>query len=335
MKRRSVLAAGVVLGGGVVTVPMSAWAAPAPRLSAADVAGARRLFTAGSYMRFDEVLPLLLTAAEHSIEQGPAGAALAADVWALASQRAVKQGRTTAGGTYAEQAGAAARRSGNPVVLAAAARAAATPLRRTGHTDEALLLLHEAYAHLTAGSRPAAAELEAAGLVALTAAYTAAQAHRPGAARDFVAQAEEDTLRLARHPHTADRPRELTADQCVLYRIGIHRHLGDPDTALTHARRLRPAQLPTAERRARAATDTARALLDVGDAAGAFAQLRLVELAAPLEARRPSARRLTDRVAELRPDLPSLSDYAQRTAAPSDPRIRRLSPMTAATDKPT
>ncbi|MFJ9380170.1 hypothetical protein [Streptomyces sp. NPDC101455] len=115
-------------------------------------------------------------------------------------------------------------------------------------------------------------------------------------------------------PYTAGRPRELTAGQCALYRIGIHRHLGDLDTA--HARRLRrlrPEYLPTAERRARAATDTARALLDAGEAAGAFAQLRLVELAAPLEARRPSVRALTLRVVERRPGLPGLSDYAHRT----------------------
>ncbi|MFF1285623.1 hypothetical protein ACFVY4_33670 [Streptomyces sp. NPDC058299] len=153
-------------------------------------------------------------------------------------------------------------------------------------------------------------------MAALTAAYTAAQAHQPALARDFAAQAEENTLRLARHPHTAGRPRELTAGQCALYRIGIHRHLGDLDTALAAARRLRPVHLPTAERRARVATDTARALLDAGDAAGAFAQLRLVELAAPLEARRPSVRTLTARVVELRSNLPSLSNYAHRTAAP-------------------
>ncbi|WP_268873397.1 hypothetical protein [Streptomyces mutabilis] len=150
-------------------------------------------------------------------------------------------------------------------------------------------------------------------MAALTAAYTAAQAHRPALARDFAAQAEEDTLRLARHPHTAGRPRELTAGQCALYGIGIHRHLGDVDTALAHARRLRPDRLPTAERRARAATDTARALLDAGDAAGAFAQLRLVEAAAPLEARRPAVRALTAHVAGLRPGLPGLRGFVART----------------------
>lgn len=136
----------------------------------------------------------------------------------------------------------------------------------------------------------------------LTAAYTVAQAHRSALARDFADQAEENALRLARHPHTPGRPNELTAAQCALYGVGIHRHLGDVDTALAHARRLRPDRLPAAERRARAATDTARALLDAGDAVGAFAQLRLVEAAAPLEARRPAVRALTMHVAGLRPD---------------------------------
>ncbi|MFI1530653.1 transcriptional regulator [Streptomyces griseus] len=313
MKRRSVLLAGVALGAGAVGGPVPAWAAAEPGLSAGDVAAARRLFAAGAYTRLGEVLPLLLAAAEHSAEQGPAGAARAAGVWVLASQLAVKQGRTGPAGAYAERAGTAARRSGDPVVLAAAARAAATPLRRTGRTDEALLLLAEARTHLLAGPRPAAADLEAAGLAALTAAYTAAQAHRPALARDFAAQAEENTLRLARHSHTPGRPRELTAGQCDLYRIGIHRHLGDIDTALAHARRLRPDRLPTAERRARAATDTARALLDAGDAAGALAQLRLVEAAAPLEAHRPAVRALTTHVAGLRPGLPGLGGFVART----------------------
>ncbi|MET8608915.1 transcriptional regulator [Streptomyces rubiginosohelvolus] len=309
MKRRSVLAAGVALGAGVAGGPVPAWAAAEPGLSAGDVAAARRLFAAGAYTRLGEVLPLLLAAAAHSAEQGPAGAARAAAVWVLASQLAVKQGRTGPAGAYAERAGAAATRSGVPVVLAAAARAAAPPLRRTGRADEALLLLAEARTHLLAGARPAAADLEAAGLAALTAAYTAAQAHRPGLARDFAARAGEDTLRLARHPHTPGRPWELTAGQCDLYRIGIHRHLGDVDTALALARRLRPDLLPTAERRARAATDTARALLDAGDAAGALAQLRLVEAAAPLEARRPAVRALTAHVAGLRPGLPGLGGF--------------------------
>jgi hypothetical protein len=176
-------------------------------------------------------------------------------------------------------------------------------------------LLQEAIAHLTAGSRPGAAELDAAGMAALTASYTAAQAHLPTTADDFADEAEQTALRLDRLPHPVGWPYQLTADQCALYRIGIHRHLGDIDTALAHARRLNPGRLPTAERRARAATDSARTLLDAGDTAGAFAQLLLVEDAAPAEARRPSVRALTTRIAERRPGLPGLVAYARRTTA--------------------
>ncbi|WP_216590257.1 hypothetical protein [Streptomyces brasiliscabiei] len=152
-------------------------------------------------------------------------------------------------------------------MLAAAARTTATPLRRTGRTAEALALLQEARAHLTTGSRPTAAEQDAAGMVQLTAAYTAAHAHQPSAAREFADAADHTVLRPARHRDTGHRPLTLSAGQCTLYRIGIHRHLGDVDTALAHAARLNTRALPTAERRARAATDTARALLDAGDAA--------------------------------------------------------------------
>ncbi|MEV6805298.1 hypothetical protein [Streptomyces sp. NPDC051132] len=82
------------------------------------------------------------------------------------------------------------------------------------------------------------------------------QAHRPPKAREFVVgpRRSPTTSRAARTPRC---PRELTAGQCALYRIGIRRHLGDVGTALAATRRLRPVQMPTIERRACAATDTA------------------------------------------------------------------------------
>ncbi|MFF6829970.1 transcriptional regulator [Streptomyces longwoodensis] len=314
MDRRGVLITGAVLGAAVTVRP--AWAAesPGPAVPGADLAAAGTLFAAGAYGRLGRLLQLLLAGAEHEVRTGPAGAARAAGVWVLASQLAVKQGRTGAAGSYAGLAGAAARCSGDPLVLAAAARAAATPLRRTGRAAEALTLLEEARAHLTAGPRPSAAALDAVGMAALTAAYTAAQARQPSAARQFADEADQTARRLARHRNAGGRPLTLSAGQCTLYRIGIHRLLGDVDTALAHAARLDAGQLPTAERRARAATDTARALLDAGDAAGAFAQLRLVELAAPGEARRPSVRALAAEVAAVRPGLAGLDAYVRRTA---------------------
>jgi hypothetical protein len=114
-------------------------------LSAADVAAGRHLFTTGAYDRLGRLLPLLLASARHSTDTGPNGAARAARVWVLASQLAVKEGRTEAAGTYAARAGTAARRTGDAVVLAAAARAAATPLRRTGRTQQALHLLTDRF----------------------------------------------------------------------------------------------------------------------------------------------------------------------------------------------
>ncbi|MFR0359578.1 hypothetical protein [Streptomyces sediminimaris] len=185
-----------------------------------------------------------------------------------------KQSRTEPAGAYEGLASAAARRCGDAVVLAAAARAGATPLRRTGRTAQALALLQEAHDRLTSASRPTAAELDAAGMVELTVAYTAAQAHEAALARHFEDATDQTTRRLAHRPYDDAHRHLLAAAQCTLYRIGIHRHLGDVDTALAHAARLDLRALPTGDRRARAATDTARPLLDAGDSAGAFDQLR-------------------------------------------------------------
>lgn len=293
MKRRGVLGVGVVLGAA---------AAVRPPVSDADLAVARALFAAGAYDRLGRLLPRLLDGAEHRLWASPAGAARAAGVWVLASQLAVKQSRTSTAGAYAGLAGAAARRCGNAAVLAAAARAGATPLRRTGHTRQALALLQETRDRLTALSRPSAAELDAA---AWWSSPPPTPLRRPIRPRSHGTSRTRPRRRpggsRAFRTTGGRRPLQLAVGQCTLFRIGIHRHLGDLDTALAHAARLDLRALLTAERRARAATDTARALLDAGDISGAFTQLRRVELAAPGEASRPSVRALTAEVAAARP----------------------------------
>ena len=321
MDRRQVVGAGMAAVAVGLVRPAAAWAgAPAARDGApaaglvAGVAAGRRLFAAGDYDGLQVLLPVLLDRAHRA---GGQGTALAAGAWVLASQLASKQGRYGPAGVYAGRAGQAARASGDPLVLAAAARAAATPLRRTGGAGQALALLHEAYDELAGGRRAGAAHLDAAGMVALTAAYTAAQAHTPGRAVQFASLAEDMAGRLAAgRTGTVGEAREageLSAAQCVLYRVGIHRELGDPDTALAYAARLEPARLPTPERRARAATDTARALLAAGDTAGAFGRLLQVERAAPLEARRPAVRAVAGAIAARRPGLAGLDAYLNRT----------------------
>ncbi|WP_420082879.1 hypothetical protein ACN6AT_37945 (plasmid) [Streptomyces sp. JL4002] len=152
-------------------------------------------------------------------------------------------------------------RSGRPELLAAAARAAATPLRRTGRADTALQLLGEAHDELGTAPRPSAADLDASGMVALTAAYTAAQARMPSVAEQFASLAEQTAARLLRDRGRVPAGAELSPAQVRgrLYRVGIHQKLGDVDRALAYAAGLEPAALTTPERRARAATDHARA----------------------------------------------------------------------------
>ncbi|MGW1290904.1 hypothetical protein ACWD4N_47015, partial [Streptomyces sp. NPDC002586] len=70
-------------------------------------------------------------------------------------------------------------------------------------------------------------------------------------------QAEQTAHRLAGPSYPGGPPRELSVAQCALYRIGVHRHLGDLDRALANAAALEPDRLLTPERRAHAATDTA------------------------------------------------------------------------------
>lgn len=248
--RRSVLAPGVALEAGVFAFPMSAWATSVMRLSAstlprpADCSPQAPTRRSTRCCRYSWPPPRTASSRERPTPPGPptCGCSPPSSPTSRAAPRPPAPTRN---------AGIAARHSGDPVALAAAARA--------DGTDEALLLLREAHAHLTtAGPRPTASKLGAAGMTARTAAYTTAQAHRPTTAYDFAAQAEQINHRLAHHPHPPGHSRELTADQCALY--GIHRHLNDFDTALAHARRLRPVHLPTAEGRARAPSTPATRL---------------------------------------------------------------------------
>ncbi|GAA3381095.1 hypothetical protein GCM10020367_71000 [Streptomyces sannanensis] len=311
MERRAVLTAALATGATITVGTQPATAAgPLPRDR--DIAAARRAFTEGRYAQLHQALPRLLAAADHTTTQelAPAALARASQVLTLAAELATKLGHTRHAARYAARATEAARCSGHPLALALAVRAAATPLRRTGRTDLALHLLAEAHDHLT-GHRGSASALDTAGMLALTTAYTAAQSGRARQALELAERAEETAARLNRLTGHQDRP-GLTHAHCTLYRIGIHHHLGDPDTALAHARHLTDTALPSPERRARRATDTARALLAAGDPAGAFTQLLAAEAAAPQEVRRPSLRDLTAAVRAQRPGLGGLADFAER-----------------------
>ncbi|MER5887757.1 transcriptional regulator [Streptomyces sp. NPDC001941] len=311
------------IAAAAVPVQARSWDGLGQGLTDTEVTAARRLYAAGQYGRLRQALPGLLSCAQETADSGPGAAGRAAAVWVLASQLAVKDADLPAAAAHAERAMTAARACGSPALFAAAVRAAATPLRRTGHTSQALHLLADAHHTLQATPRSPAV-LNAHGMLALTAAYTAAAADQPTTAREFAALAAEHAAHLARLTDAWSAPvrsarLELSPAQVLLYRIGIERTLGDADRALACAERLNAAALPTAERRARAATDTARAYLAAGDVPAAFAQLQHLEQAAPQDARRPSVRALTTTVATRRPDLPGLTAFARRTGTTPKP----------------
>ncbi|MDH6221477.1 hypothetical protein M2283_008824 [Streptomyces pseudovenezuelae] len=91
-----------------------------------------------------------------------------------------------------------------------------------------------------------------------TLAYTAA---RGGHRTEALAMTVEARRAAARLPETAPAGRLFPISPAAvdLYAVGVHWALGDAGAALEAGKDLRPAQFPTAERKARLGTDMARA----------------------------------------------------------------------------
>lgn len=291
-------------------------AAPAlslPKLGRALTA-AHADFTAARYSALGEHLPGLLGAAEATREAMSGGArerahAAAARGYVLAAELALKQHADVAW-VAADRALAAARASGDPVVVGEAARVLAITMRRAGRTSRAVDLLRRTATSL--GGR----EGRAVGATLLmTAAYTAACAGQRTDALDLMGEAEQAVARVPRQPGAELFTVDATPAQAALYWIGVHNALGTPDEAVRYARSINPAVLPTAERRARLGTDTARMWQQLGDHRKTFAALRLVEQAAPEEVRRPALRAMTAGLLYGPVQLPGLREFAQRTGA--------------------
>jgi hypothetical protein len=284
------------------------------------LAAARGDFTAARYGRLGQALPGLIGAAEAG-RDASAGAArerahsTVARAYVLATELAVKQHSDIAW-VAADRALASARAGGSPVVIGEAARVLAITMRRSGRPAAAVDLLRRTAADL-ADQRGAAPQAVAATLM-FTAAYTAACDRRRSDALDLMAGADEAIRRLP-----ADTPAaplftvDATAAQRDLYWIGVHNALGTPDEGVPYAARLTAVALPTAERRARLGTDTARMWHQLGDQRRTFTALRLVEQAAPEEARRPALRALTADLLYSPAPLPGVREFARRTGAAS------------------
>jgi hypothetical protein len=217
----------------------------------------------------------------------------------------------------ADRALQAAQAGDDPLTLADARRAVATVLRRTGHRAQARDLLITAAQAITPGPRPAPAQLLMYGNLLQVAAYTAAVDGNRHAAAGYIAEAAATATRIGTDTtcgHTAFGPSNV-----LLYQVSIAQVLGDNGTAIEHARKLRPAAIPTPERQGRYWIDVARAYHQWGKPEPCYHALLAAEQAAPAEVRyRPPVHRITEDLLRTSRShsLPGLRTFARRIGLP-------------------
>lgn len=281
---------------------------------ARSLEGARRNFRAAHYAALGAALPGLIAGSETARDAARGRArelahGAVARTYVLATELALKEHADFAWVT-ADRALAAARAGGDPVVIGEATRVLAITMRRAGRPQAAVDFLARTAAAMTGDG----AEQHVRATMLLTAAYTAASGGRRSSALSLMAEAEDAVAEPAegtRGLFTVDASRA----QADVYWIGVHNALGTPDEGVRYAARVDPSALPTAERRARAATDTARMWHALGDQQRTFGALRAVEAAAPEEVRRPALRALTADLLYGPGTVPGLRDFARRTGA--------------------
>jgi transcriptional regulator with XRE-family HTH domain len=299
---------GVAAAGGrqaqlddlLLAAHMSAAPIPLPQLHA-RLDQARVAFAACRYGELTAALPHIVAVAHATLEaasgdwQREKASAALARAYLVGSELAVKHGRATIAAMIADRALTHARDGGDVLTVAAGSRqvaiamrlealATADPVARADCLNGAIRILTGTAADLGADhGTPPPPVLIAYGSLLCTAGYSAAQL---GHAREAIGllQAAEDAA--ARVSATA----AFTADTVAVYRVSVHNALGDPASALAHARIVNPANLPTTERRMRLYTDTARAWQQHGDIARAATTLGRLAQTAPEELRRPSVK---------------------------------------------
>ncbi|MFD7507510.1 helix-turn-helix domain-containing protein [Streptomyces sp. NPDC059850] len=280
----------------------------------AQTAAARQTYTTARYSDLGRTLPGLLATAEATRDAATGrerqqASAVLARTYVLAAELASKQ-HSDAAWVAADRALSAARASGTPVPVGEATRVLAITMRRSGRWSSAVHLLTREAAELdTTDTRTGAVRTT----LLLTAAYSAAAGGDRTTALTLLDEAGEE---VERRPapgglFTVD----ATRTQVDVYRIGVFNTLGTPDDGVKIAAGLNIGRMPTAERRARAWTDTARMWHALGDGQQTFAALRRVEQEAPQEAQRPALRALTSDLLYRPARVEGLRELAVRTGA--------------------
>jgi transcriptional regulator with XRE-family HTH domain len=286
-----------------------------------SIASARDDFRAARYDRLPATLPQLIATARAtsdsagSSEQADASTLLAG-AFILAADFAVKLNDDPLAWMTADRALQAAQAGNDPLILADARRAVATAMRRAGHPDRACSLLVRACRDIDFG-RHGPDQLAMYGTLLNVAAYTAATAGNRRAAAEYIEEAAAAATRLG--PRTSRHQPAFGPAGVTLYQVSIAQVLGDNGTAIEHARKLRPASIPTAERQGRYWVDVARAYHQWGKPEACYAALVAAERAAPAEVRyRPPVHRMTEDLLRTGPQrsMPGLRAFAARTGLP-------------------
>jgi len=286
------------------------------------VTGIRSDFQKARYDRLAASLPALIAAATAARDHadGPERATastLLAHVYITAASFMVKLNDDLLAWTTADRALQAAQAGDDPLTLAEARRAVATVLRRTGRPAQARDLLLSAAGAIEPGHRPTPDQLSMYGTLLEVAAYTAAVDGNHGAAAEYLGEATATAARLgsdANHRFTAFGPSGV-----ILYQVSVAQVLGDSGTAISCARKLRPAMITTAERQGRYWIDVARAYHQWGKPERCYRALLAAERAAPAEVSyRPPVHRMTKDLlrADRRRSLPDLRSFAHRIGVP-------------------
>ncbi len=279
---------------------------------------ARAYFQTAYYERLAAGLPQAIAAAAATRDSATGdeqatASALLADAYIVAANFVVKLNDDPVAWALADRALQAAQAGDDPLTTADARRAVATVLRRTGRPAKARELLMTAIRDIEPAGRASPDLLSMYGTLLEVAAYTAAVDGNRPAASELIGEAEATAARLGRDANyrfTAFGPANVT-----LYQVSIAQVLGDNGTAIEHAKTLRPAMIPTAERQGRYWIDVARAYHQWGKAEPCYRALLAAERAAPAEVRfRPPVHRIAEDLlrANRGQSLPGLPVFARR-----------------------
>jgi hypothetical protein len=267
------------------------------------------------YRRLAVRLPQLITSghalAAHAGDE-PQINILLAGIYTLTTRMLVKLDDQQLGWMAADRAHVLAVGAGDPLAAGEAARNLAVLARKAGWHAQAMSIALTAANHpgLRVGDPRLAAER---GLLLQSAAYTAARSGDKDAMRDLTNEAFAIAASMQSTALLRDHGGGFTPATVQLHRISAEYSVGEPGAAVTAARRLPPATLPTTERRARYWTDLARAWDHCGRRDDAIRALLTAERQAPEEIHaRPAIRDLISGLLVSGRTTPELRGLASR-----------------------